>query len=350
MQNIKTCVIVGAGMVAKTHVLACAASPEKIRLKAIVDGGSGRAKALAAEAAKHTGHHVAVYASIEEAARDGGVDFAIIATPPNARADIVGPLAKAGKHILLEKPVARNTREAADLVALCRDAGVTLGIIFQHRMRAASQKARELVASGTLGELGLCEISVPWWRTQAYYDEPGRGTLARDGGGVLISQAIHTIDLALSLAGPVARVQAMAATTRFHKMETEDYVSAGLRFKNGAVGSLVASTASFPGAPESILLHFDKASLRLASGLLHVDWRDGRQETFGGAASGTGGGADPMAFTHEWHQGVFDDFVDAISSGRPPVVTGEAALLSHRLIDAIINSAETGKEVELQDE
>ncbi|NSY50590.1 Gfo/Idh/MocA family protein [Agrobacterium tumefaciens] len=350
MQNIKTCVIVGAGMVAKTHVLACAASPEEIRLKAIVDGGSGRAKALAAEAAKHTGHHVAVYASIEEAARDGDVDFAIIATPPNARADIVGPLAKAGKHILLEKPVARNTREAADLVALCRDAGVTLGIIFQHRMRAASQKARELVASGTLGELGLCEISVPWWRTQAYYDEPGRGTLARDGGGVLISQAIHTIDLALSLAGPVARVQAMAATTRFHKMETEDYVSAGLRFKNGAVGSLVASTASFPGAPESILLHFDKASLRLASGLLHVDWRDGRQETFGGAASGTGGGADPMAFTHEWHQGVFDDFVDAISSGRPPIVTGEAALLSHRLIDAIINSAETGKEVELQDE
>ncbi|OCJ33374.1 Gfo/Idh/MocA family protein [Agrobacterium tumefaciens] len=350
MQNIKTCVIVGAGMVAKTHVLACAASPEKIRLKAIVDGGSGRAKALAAEAAKHTGHHVAVYASIEEAARDGDVDFAIIATPPNARADIVGPLAEAGKHILLEKPVARNTREAADVVALCRDAGVTLGIIFQHRMRAASQKARELVASGTLGELGLCEISVPWWRTQAYYDEPGRGTLARDGGGVLISQAIHTIDLALSLAGPVARVQAMAATTRFHKMETEDYVSAGLRFKNGAVGSLVASTASFPGAPESILLHFDKASLRLASGLLHVDWRDGRQETFGGAASGTGGGADPMAFTHEWHQGVFDDFVDAISSGRPPVVTGEAALLSHRLIDAIINSAETGKEVELQDE
>lgn len=250
----------------------------------------------------------------------------------------------------MEKPVARNTQEADGLVALCREAGVTLGIIFQHRMRAASQKARELVDGGTLGALGLCEISVPWWRAQSYYDEPGRGTLARDGGGVLISQAIHTIDLALSLTGPVARVQAMAATTRFHRMETEDYVSAGLRFKNGAVGSLVASTASFPGAAESILLHFDNASLRLASGLLHLDWRDGRQETFGGAAAGTGGGADPMAFTHEWHQGVFDDFADAISSGRPPVVTGEAALLSHRLIDAIINSADTGKEVELQDE
>ncbi|HAU76494.1 MAG TPA: oxidoreductase, partial [Agrobacterium sp.] len=244
MQNIKTCVIVGAGMVAKTHVLACAASPEKIHLKGIVDGGSGRAKALAAEASKHTGYEVAVYSSVEEAARDTDVDFAIIATPPNARIDIVGKLAKAGKHILMEKPVARNTQEADGLVALCREAGVTLGIIFQHRMRAASQKARELVDGGTLGALGLCEISVPWWRAQSYYDEPGRGTLARDGGGVLISQAIHTIDLALSLTGPVARVQAMAATTRFHRMETEDYVSAGLRFKNGAVGSLVASTAS----------------------------------------------------------------------------------------------------------
>ena len=350
MQNIKTCVIVGAGMVAKTHVLACAASPEKIRLKGLVDGGSGRARALAAEASKHVGYEVVVYSSVEEAARDADVDFAIIATPPNARIDIVGQLAKAGKHILMEKPVARNTQEAGGLVALCREAGVTLGIIFQHRMRAASQKARELVDGGTLGALGLCEISVPWWRAQSYYDEPGRGTLARDGGGVLISQAIHTIDLALSLTGPVSRVQAMAATTRFHRMETEDYVAAGLRFKNGAVGSLVASTASFPGAPESIVLHFDNASLRLASGLLHVDWRDGRQETFGGAASGTGGGADPMAFTHEWHQGVFEDFADAISSGRAPVVTGEAALLSHRLIDAIINSADTGKEVELQDD
>ncbi len=348
MQKIKTCVIIGAGMVAKTHVLACAASPDKIRLKGIVDSGSGRAKALAEEASKHAGYDVTVYSSVEAAAHDKDVDFAIIATPPNARLDIVEAFARAGKHILMEKPVARNTDEAERLVALCRDASITLGIIFQHRMRAASQKARELVDGGTLGELGLCEISVPWWRAQSYYDEPGRGTLARDGGGVLISQAIHTIDLALSLTGPVSRVQAMAATTRFHRMETEDYVAAGLRFASGAVGSLVASTASFPGSAESILLHFDNASLRLASGLLHVDWRDGRQEVFGGAASGTGGGADPMAFTHEWHQGVFEDFADSITVERPPVVTGEAALLSHRLIDAIINSAETGKEVELQ--
>ncbi|MGQ2917871.1 Gfo/Idh/MocA family protein [Rhizobium oryzihabitans] len=350
MRTGKTFVIVGAGMVARTHVLAAAACADKMTLKGLVDGGSGRAARLAEEASKLVGHDVAVYRSIEEVADDPEVDFAIVATPPNARASVVQPLVRAGKHILLEKPVARGTVEADELVAFCRRAGVTLGIVFQHRMRAASRKAKELVASGTLGALGVCEISVPWWRTQAYYDEPGRGTRERDGGGVLISQAIHTIDLALSLAGPVARVQAMAATTRFHRMETEDFVSAGLRFENGAVGSLVASTASFPGGAETITLHFEKASLRLVSGVLHVGWRDGRSEAFGGAASGTGGGADPMAFTHEWHQAVLEDFVDALVSERDPVVTGKAALHSHRLIDAIVKSAEGGKEVELRND
>lgn len=348
MQKVKTCVIVGAGMVAKTHVLACAASPDKIALRGIVDGGSGRAKTLASEASAMMGHAVRAYASLDAAAKDPSIDFAIVATPPDARLDVVETLARAGKHILLEKPVARSTQDAMKVIDICREAETVLGVIFQHRMREASQTARAFVQSGSLGALGLCEISVPWWRPQAYYDEPGRGSYARDGGGVLISQAIHTIDMALHLAGPVSTVRAMATTTRFHRMEAEDYVVAGLRFLNGAPGSLIASTASFPGMPESLSLHFEQASLRLASGFLQVDWRDGRREIFGRAASGTGGSADPMAFTHEWHQGVIENFVDAVTSGAPPLVTGEAALSSHRLIDAIIASADSGKEVELQ--
>jgi len=350
MHNRKTVALIGAGMVTKTHVLACLDARETIRLKAVVDSGSGRAKALAEEAARLSGEAVASHSSLDAVTADKDIDFVIVTTPPNARAALIRPLAAAGKHILLEKPVARNTKEAAEVVDICRRAGVTLGIVFQHRMRAASIKARDIVESGVLGALGVCEISVPWWRPQAYYDEPGRGTLARDGGGVMISQAIHTIDLALNLAGAVSRVQALAATTRFHRMETEDFVCAGLRFANGAVGSLTASTASFPGAAESITLHYDNASLRLASGILQVDWRDGRSERFGEEASGTGGGANPMAFTHQWHQGIIEDFADALNSGRAPAVTGEDALRSHRLIDAIINSAANGKEVDVQDE
>jgi predicted dehydrogenase len=324
-------------MVAGTHLAAIGAS-DKVNLK----GVTARRKESAQSYAKE--HGVQAYDDVTAIAADPAIDFAIIVTPPNARLDLIEPLADAGKPILLEKPVARNGKEAEQLVTFCEDAGVKLGIVFQHRMREASKKAAELVASGTVGALGVAEINVPWWREQAYYDEPGRGTYARDGGGVLISQAIHTLDLALSLTGPVASVQAMTATSRFHTMEAEDFATAGLRFANGAIGSLVASTASFPGGAETITLHFDEASLHLGSGVLTVSWRNGETETFGASAT-TGGGADPMAFTHEWHQGIIEDFADAISEGRDPVVTGRRALASHALIDAITQSSNEARAV-----
>jgi predicted dehydrogenase len=200
----------------------------------------------------------------------GGVDIALILTPPDARASVIAPLAKVGKAILLEKPMGRTLAEAEEVVTICEAAGVPLGVVFQHRMREASSRRARLCEGGSLGALGLAEISVPWWREQAYYDEPGRGTYARDGGGVLISQAIHTIDLALTLTGPVASVQAMTGTTPLHRMEAEDAAVSGLRFGNGALGWLTASTASFPGRSESITLHFEKASLHLAEGVLRV--------------------------------------------------------------------------------
>jgi predicted dehydrogenase len=330
-------------MVARTHLAALRAAAPRIRLKGVMARRMESARAFAEVA---EGEALEVYPDIAAVAADDEVNFVVIATPPNARVALVEPLARAGKHILLEKPVGRTSAEAEEVVRICDGAGVALGIFFQHRMRAASLKAAELVASGDLGALGLAEIIVPWWREQAYYDEPGRGSYARDGGGVLISQAIHTIDLALSLTGPVAQVQAMTATTRFHQMESEDFATAGLRFANGAVGSLVSSTASFPGAAETITLHFDKASLHLGSGVLTVRWRDGREDSFGATAT-TGGGADPMAFTHEWHQAIIEDFADALAAGRPPIASGHAALAAHHLIDAIVRSASEGRITEV---
>ncbi len=333
-------VLIGAGMVAATHVAAIAAAGPAITLRGVCARTPGSARDFADRHAP-AGSDWWIYDDVAAVAADRDVDMVIIATPPNARAGLIAPLAAAGKHILLEKPVARTLAEASDVVAICAAAGVTLGIVFQHRMRAASRRAAALVASGRLGALGLAQIEVPWWRNQSYYDEPGRGSYARDGGGALISQAIHSIDLALSLTGPVASVQALCATTRFHRMESEDFATAGLRFENGAVGSLIASTASFPGAAEAITLHFDNASLRLCAGVLTVDWRSGETERFGDSAA-TGGGADPMAFTHEWHQGIIEDFVTAVAEGRDPVATGQDALASHDLIDAITRSAREG--------
>lgn len=335
------CALVGAGMVAATHV-AAARDADGVALRGVAARDPDRTRAFAERMGG-----LAVYDDVAAIAADPQIAFVLVTTPPDARAQVIEPLAEAGKHVLVEKPVARDTAEASAVVETCAAAGVTLGIVFQHRMRAASQAAAGLIGAGHLGALVAAEVAVPWWREQSYYDAPGRGTYARDGGGVLISQAIHTLDLMLSLTGPVAEVQALSATTRAHAMEAEDFVAGGLVFESGAPGALMATTAAFPGRGEAIVLHHDAASLTLAGGSLRVDWRDGRVEEHGAAGGGSGGGADPMAFTHAWHSAVIADFAAALRAGRPPVCPGSEALRVHRLIDALVASARTGRRTQV---
>ncbi len=341
MAEPKNAVLIGLGMVSGTHLAALADLGDSVRLYGVLGRSPERLSSFLAKASEF-GITPRTYRDVAEVAADGAVDLAIVVTPPNARLAFVEPLSKAGIPILMEKPVERTTEAAERMVALCESRGVPLGIVFQLRMRAAVQMLASVLAEGGLGEIGLVEISVPWWRDQAYYDEPGRGTYERDGGGVLISQAIHTLDLALSLVGPVRQVQAMARRTAFHDMESEDFVAAGLDFESGAVGSLVASTASYPGGPESITLHGTLGSAVMISGKVTLTMRSGEVEEFGEDA-GTGGGADPMAFTHGWHRDIIADFASAIDEGRPPLVTGREALRVHALIDALILSSKTGQ-------
>lgn len=286
--------------------------------------------------------HIA--SDIEEIANDPDIDFAILATPPNARREIVETLTKAQKPILMEKPVERSLEQAEELVSLCEDHGCPLGIMLQHRARPVVAELQGRLES--LGHLVAVEVNVPWWRPQAYYNEPGRGSYERDGGGVLISQAIHTLDLMLSLTAPVSEVTAMCATTSTHDMESEDFVVAGLAFSNGAVGQVFASTASYPGRGETITLHGSEGSARLEAGIVTLDWRDGRRETIGETAA-SGAGADPMAFTSDWHRTVIEDFADALTKDRAPMVTGREALQVHALISAIDTASRTGHRITL---
>lgn len=329
--------LIGLGMVSTAHVKAVVTSTKGLVLHGVCGSKPESAtRYIQAHAELFSGgaQPPVAYENVEEVASDPAVDFVVICTPPNARRDIMQRLVTAKKPMLMEKPVERTLSSATALVELCEDANLPLGIVFQHRAREASLALRSRFDSGELGALVAVEASVPWWRPQAYYDEPGRGSYERDGGGVLISQAIHTLDLMLSFTGPTSQVSAMVRTTAAHQMEAEDFVVAGVEFENGAVGSIFASTASFPGTSESLKLHCANATAVLEANVLELFWRDGRHETIG-AATGTGGGADPMAFPHGWHQTLIEDFAEALTKGRAPLVTGREALNVHALIESI---------------
>ncbi|HEX3210192.1 MAG TPA: Gfo/Idh/MocA family oxidoreductase [Geminicoccaceae bacterium] len=281
---------------------------------------------------------------LEKIGADRSVGAVVIVTPPNAHLELVQRFAAAGKHILLEKPLERSTARAKALVEAAEAAGVSLGVVFQHRFREASEALRARLEAGELGKLAAANVVCPWWRPQSYYDEPGRGTRERDGGGVLITQAIHSLDLLLSFTGPVAEVAAVAGTTALHRMETEDFAGAGLRFANGALGALLATTAAFPGFPERIELIGTRATAVLAAGVLTVHRRDGSLEKIG-EEQATGGGADPMAFPHDAHRALLADFLEAIDRHRSPRVSGREALNVHYLIDAVLRASAEGQTV-----
>ncbi len=283
--------------------------------------------------------------SLDALLADPALDAVAILSPPNTHLDLVQRVAAAGKHILLEKPLEISMARAEALVACAAEAGVTLGVVLQHRFRPAGERLKTIIDEGRLGALVNCSTSIRLWRPQSYYDEPGRGVRARDGGGVLITQGIHTLDLMLSLAGPIAEVTGYAMTSPVHRMETEDMVAAAVRFANGAIGVIDATTAAFPGAAERIDLVGKKGTASLAGTSLVVQWQDGTREEHGADGSAGGTGADPMAFPHDYHRAVWTDFLDAIAAGREPRVTGADALNVHRLIDALIATSATGKPV-----
>lgn len=327
-----TMAIVGLGMAVTPHALALRDLAPQVRVKHAFSPSPERRDAFARRFAMPTAD------SLETILADPEVEAVLVLTPANAHLEVTRRCAEAGKHVLLEKPIETTTARAVETVAACRAAGVTLGIVLQHRFRPAAQRLHEVLAGGSMGALLGAATRVMLWRPQSYYDEPGRGTFARDGGGVLISQAIHTLDLMLSLAGPVAEVRGYAATTPVHRMETEDLVCAALRYRNGALGTIHATTAAYPGFPERIELAFEGGTAALSGTALEIAYRDGRRETMAADESAGGTGADPMAFPFHYHRGVIADFVAAVREGRRPRVDGEEALEVHRLIDALIEA------------
>jgi len=267
---------------------------------------------------------------------DRAVDAVLILTPPNTHLELVERCAKAGKHILLEKPLEITTARAEQLVSLCKN--LTLGIVLQHRFRPAAEKLHELLAAGRLGKLVSACASIPNWRPQSYYDQPGRGTRARDGGGVLLTQGIHTLDLLTWFAGEAAEVKAFSTTTAVHRMETEDLACAAVRFQNGALGVVHATTTAYPGYPERVELIGTHGTGVIEGTTLRAQLMDGASVELKTDSGGGGTGADPMAFPHDWHRSLLADFLDAIEKRHEPRSSGRETLKVHRLIEQILRA------------
>jgi len=273
--------------------------------------------------------------SLELILQDSEVQAVIVATPASTHLEICQRCFAAGKHVLLEKPLELNLERSTKLVELAAQAGLQLGVVLQHRFREASQVLQKLLIDGRLGEVQAASIRLPWWRSQSYYNEPGRGTLARDGGGVLLTQAIHTLDLFRSLVGIQSVQSAVVRQTQLHQMETEDYVSALLVLGNGAPGDLMATTAMYPGFPETIDIMGTLGSARLTGANLQVNFLEEAPVNIS-SEGGTGSGANPMDFSHEPHRELITDFIDAVHQKRPPRVSGADALKTQALISELL--------------
>jgi predicted dehydrogenase len=273
---------------------------------------------------------------LEQILDDPTVDAVLILTPPNTHLEIAEKCAAAGKHVLLEKPVEISTARAERLVNTFSENKLKLGVVLQHRFRPAAERLHDLLPQ--LGRIVSASAMVPNWRPQSYYDQPGRGTRARDGGGVLLTQGIHTLDLFLSYAGEPQEVKSFIATTPVHRMETEDLACAAVQFQSGALGVVHATTTAYPGFPERIELIGTEGTASLEGTFLQVDFHDKPSIQFSTDGGGGGTGADPMAFPHDWHRGVLADFLYAIEQNREPRVSGAEALKVHRFIDRLLQS------------
>jgi predicted dehydrogenase len=264
----------------------------------------------------------------------------MVLTPPNSHLDLVRRAAAAGKHVLLEKPLETSFERSVELVETAERAGIKLGVVLQHRFRPVSVALRKLIDEDRLGAVVSASARLMNWRPQGYYDQPGRGTKARDGGGVLLTQGIHTLDLLISLAGAPREVFSYAVTSPVHRMETEDIAAGAARWEGGAIGTILATTSAYPGLPDTIDIVGTLGTATLDGATLAVRFHDGT--TFDLADEAAGGiGADPMAFPHRHHRAVLDDFLDAIEKNREPYVCGREALKVHGLIEAMLKSAQS---------
>ena len=327
--------IIGTGAIAGMHARAYKNIGFTVRACTNVTRDKGRKFA-----ADHGAEFVERY---EDLCRHPDVDFVDVCTFPSLRLDVVRACAASRKPVQVQKPIATRLDAAREMVETARAGGILLSVVSQHRFDRASLFLSAAIRAGRLGRLLQCDTYVKWWRSDEYYARPVKGTWDVEGGGALITQAIHQVDLLLWFAGPVRELFAMWQLGAAHKIESEDLVSAVLRYENGATGVIQAATALWPGYSERVEIHGTKGSAIITGDQLTTwDVKDDSGDPPPLASGVASGASDPMAISVESFERQFLDFGDAIRHGRQPLVDGEEGYRALALVDAIYRSCRGG--------
>ena len=335
--------LIGAGNISETHA-AAAGAIKGVRIAAVC----GRTREKAERLAVRCG--AAAYSDLERFLQHVPLDLVVIGSPSGLHAEQGIAAARRGLHVLVEKPIDVSTAGADRLIAEAARAGVTLGVIFQDRMKPGVAQLKAIVDGGRLGTPILASARVRWHRPPEYYAaSTWRGTQALDGGGALMNQAVHTVDLLLWLFGPVRRVFGKVAT-RLHAIQVEDTAVAALEFASGALGTIEAATSAYPGYPRRLELTGSEGTVMLdGDRLVAADLRKPPTDLVVESASAASVAASsPVVADASAHRAVLEDFLAAIARGTAPCCDGPQGRQSVEVIEAIYRASRANQPVELE--
>jgi predicted dehydrogenase len=332
--------IIGTGAAAHKHAQAYANIGFKVTVCTNTDQETGRAFAD-----RYGCDFVPTY---EQVCRHAQVDYVDVCTFPDFRLQPLQICAEAKKHMQVQKPIATNLEVARRMIDTAREAGIQLGVVSQHRFDDSIQFLRRALESGRLGKIIQADAYIKWYRSAAYYSRPIKGSWTTEGGGALINQAIHQIDLLLWLTGGISEVFGYWQQGAVHRIESEDVLAALVRYSDGAMGVIQASTAFWPGYTERLEIHGSKGTAVISGDKLttwHVENDSGDAPPL--AHDVASGASDPMAIALAPFERQFRDFASAISTGRKPLSSGEDGYRALEVVASIYESCRSGRVVRL---
>lgn len=339
--------IIGAGLIANLHAKAICEIPNA-KLIGICDGGSGRSKILAKS------YSCKAYKGFEEILKDKEINIVTIATPSGLHMASTIAAANVGKHVICEKPLEIALERIDAMIDAHEKSGTALGCIFQNRFTDAMSPLREAIKARRFGVISYAGVYVPWWRNDEYYKDSWHGTWQLDGGGAMMNQSIHMVDMLCDLMPPVESVQAYSAAVAHPQVETEDTTVAIARFSNKALGIIYGTTASYPGQFKRFEITGTKGTVVYLEDSFAV-WQfaeeTGEDEQIRkqfGQAQGPGGAADPAAMRYENHKRNFAAFIDTLETGKEFELDGREGRKAVELILAIYEAVKQKRPVVLR--